>query len=100
MLWFEPERVGDPNSWLGKNHPEWLLPNNWGGGILNQGHPTARQWLTDHISGMIESQGLDWYREDMNGGGPRPAWRKNDAPDRQGITENLYVQGHLAFRNS
>jgi hypothetical protein len=26
MLWFEPERVGDPNSWLGKNHPEWLLP--------------------------------------------------------------------------
>ena len=60
-------------------------------------HPAARQWLTDHISGMIESQGLDWYREDMNGGGPCPAWRKNDAPDRQGITENLYVQGHLAF---
>jgi alpha-galactosidase len=97
MLWFEPERVGDPNSWLGKNHPEWLLPNNWGGGILNQGHPAARQWLTDHISGMIESQGLDWYREDMNGGGPCPAWRKNDAPSRQGLTENLYVQGHLAF---
>jgi alpha-galactosidase len=46
---------------------------------------------------MIESQGLDWYREDMNGGGPCPAWRKNDAPNRQGITENLYVQGHLAF---
>jgi alpha-galactosidase len=33
----------------------------------------------------------------MNGGGPLPAWRKNDAADRQGITENLYVQGHLAF---
>ena len=33
----------------------------------------------------------------MNGGGPLPAWRKNDAPDRQGITENMYVQGHLAF---
>ena len=97
MLWFEPERVGDPNSWLGKNHPEWLLPNNWGGGILDEGNPAARQWLTDHISGMVTSQGLDWYREDMNGGGPCPAWRKNDAPDRQGITENLYVQGHLAF---
>ena len=27
----------------------------------------------------------------------RTAWRKNDAEDRQGITENLYVQGHLAF---
>jgi alpha-galactosidase len=97
MLWFEPERVGDPNSWLGKNHPEWLLPNDNMGAILDEGNPAARQWLTDHISGMIESQGLDWYREDMNGGGPCPAWRKNDAPDRQGMTENLYVQGHLAF---
>ena len=97
MLWFEPERVGDPNSWLGKNHPEWILPNDDFGPILDEGNPAARQWLTDHISSMIESQGLDWYREDMNGGGPCPAWRKNDAPDRQGITENLYVQGHLAF---
>ena len=97
MLWFEPERVGDPNSWLGKNHPQWLLPNDWGGSILDEGNPAARKWLTDHISAMIESQGLDWYREDMNGGGPCPAWRKNDAPDRQGMTENLYVQGHLAF---
>ncbi len=96
MLWFEPERVGDPRSWLGKNHPEWLLPNE-GGANLDEGNPAARQWLTDHISDMIESQGLDWYREDMNGPGPCPAWRKNDAPDRQGITENLYVQGHLAF---
>jgi alpha-galactosidase len=97
MLWFEPERVGDPNSWLGKNHPEWLLPNNWGGGILDEGNPAARQWLTEHISGMITSQGLDWYREDMNGGGPLWAWQTHDAPARQGMTENLYVQGHLAF---
>ena len=31
LLWFEPERVGNPNSWLGKNHPEWLLPGNSAG---------------------------------------------------------------------
>jgi len=97
MLWFEPERVGDPDSWLGRNHPEWLLPGTSHGPLLDEGNPAARQWLADHISGMIESQGMDWYREDMNGGGPLPAWRKNDAPDRQGMTENLYVQGHLAF---
>jgi alpha-galactosidase len=97
VLWFEPERVGDPNSWLGKNHPEWLLPGTSHGALLDEGNPAARRWLTDHISGMIESQGLDWYREDMNGGGPGPAWRKHDAPNRQGMTENLYVQGHLAF---
>ena len=29
--------------------------------------------------------------------GPLPAWRRNDAPDRQGIIENMYVQGHMAF---
>jgi len=97
MLWFEPERVGDPNSYLGKNHREWLLPATSHGPILDEGNPAARQWLTDHISGMITSQGLDWYREDMNGAGPLLAWRKNDTSDRQGMTENLYVQGHLAF---
>jgi alpha-galactosidase len=97
LLWFEPERVGDPNSWLGKNHPEWLLPGTSHGSLLNEGNPAALNWLINHIDGMIKSQGIDWYREDMNGVGPLPAWRKNEAADRQGITENLYVQGHLAF---
>jgi alpha-galactosidase len=97
VLWFEPERVGDPESWLGRNHPEWLLPGTSHGPLLDEGNPEARRWLTDHVSDLIESQGIDWYREDMNGGGPLPAWRKADAEDRQGITENLYVQGHLAF---
>ncbi len=99
LLWFEPERVGDPNSWLGKNHPEWLLPatDTTVGAILDLGNPQALAWLIDHIDGMVKSQGLDWYREDMNGGGPLPTWRNNDAEDRQGITENFYVQGHLKF---
>ena len=97
LLWFEPERVGDPNSWLGKNHPEWLMPGNSAGDVLNLGDPAALMWLIEHIDGMVKSQGLDWYREDLNGGNYGTAWRKHDAPDRQGITENLYVQGHLAF---
>jgi len=99
LLWFEPERVGDPNSWLAKNHRDWLLPEvpSTVGAILDEGNPEARKWLVDHVDGMIKSQGIDWYREDMNGGGPLPAWRKNDAADRQGITENFYVQGHLAL---
>jgi alpha-galactosidase len=98
ILWFEPERVGDPNSWLGKNHPEWLLANDTGTGAnLDEGNPDAMKWLIDHIDGMIKAQGIDWYREDMNGVGPLPAWQKHDAPDRQGMTENLYIQGHLAY---
>ena len=97
LLWFEPERVGSMETWLGRNHPEWVLPCNAQGGILNLGDPAALDWLINHIDGMIKSQRLDWYREDMNGEGPMPGWRKNDAPDRQGILENFYVQGHLKF---
>jgi alpha-galactosidase len=97
LLWFEPERVGDPGSWLGRNHPEWVIPCNEQGALLNEGDPAALKWLIEHIDGMIKSEGIDWYREDMNGVGPLPGWRKNDAADRQGITENFYVQGHLAL---
>ena len=97
VLWFEPERVGDPKSWLGRNHPEWLLPGTSHGALLDEGNPEALAWLINHVDSLIKSQGIDWYREDMNGGGPLPAWRKNDPAERQGITENLYVQGHLAF---
>jgi alpha-galactosidase len=97
LLWFEPERVGDPGSWLGKNHPEWLMPGNGAGDVLNLGDPDALKWVIGHFDGMVKSQGLDWYREDLNGANYGTAWRKHDAPDRQGMTENLYVQGHLAF---
>jgi len=97
LLWFEPERVGDPNSWLGRNHPEWLMPGMNQGAIFNEGDPAALRWLINHVDGMIKSEGIDWYREDMNGDGPLPAWREHDAANRQGMTENLYVQGHLAF---
>jgi alpha-galactosidase len=99
VLWFEPERVGSPTSWLGKNHPEWLLPatDTTVGAILNLGNSDALDWLVKHVDRLIKSQGIDWYREDMNGKGPLPAWRNNDAPDRQGITENMYVQGHLKY---
>jgi alpha-galactosidase len=99
LLWFEPERVGHPGSWLATQHPEWLLAgdNSTGGRILDEGNPAAFHWLTNHIDGMIKANGIDWYREDMNGGGPMPAWRNHEAADRQGITENFYVQGHLAY---
>jgi len=97
LLWFEPERVGSMETWLGRNHPEWVLPCNAQGGILNEGDPAALRWLIEHVDSMIKTQGLDWYREDMNGDGPMPGWRKHDTANGQGITENLYVQGHLAF---
>jgi alpha-galactosidase len=83
---------------LGQKH-QWLLPATdlTVGSIVNLGNPETLDWLINHIDGMVKSQGLDWYREDMNGNGPLSAWRAADAKDRQGITENFYIQGHLKF---
>jgi alpha-galactosidase len=91
IVWFEPERVTG-GSWLAKTHPEWLL----GGTLLNLGNAGARKWLIDHVDHLLTEQGIDLYRQDFNMS-PLDFWRKNDAPDRQGITENLHVQGYLAY---
>ncbi|MCY2990495.1 MAG: alpha-galactosidase [Planctomycetota bacterium] len=91
LVWFEPERVAG-GTWLALNHPEWLL----GGTLLNLGNPVARQWLTDHVDRVLREQGIDLYRQDFNMD-PLDFWRRNDAPDRQGLTENLHVQGYLAY---
>ncbi|MBI2929317.1 MAG: alpha-galactosidase [Verrucomicrobia bacterium] len=91
IVWFEPERV-TPGTWLHDNHPEWLLK----GVLLNLGNPAARQWLTDHIDKLLTDQRIDLYRQDYNID-PLAAWRDNEAEDRQGITENHYVTGYLAY---
>ena len=94
VLWFEPERVA-PNSWLTQNRPQWIFGGAQGG-LLYLGNPETRKWLTDHVDRLLKEQGIDLYREDHNFD-PLGYWRRNDAPDRQGITENLHVQGHLAY---
>jgi alpha-galactosidase len=64
--------------------------------MLNLGIPECRQWLTDHYCKIIQENGIGIYRQDFNFV-PLPYWRNSDAADRQGITENLYVQGYLQF---
>ena len=92
IVWFEPERVGDPESWLAKNHPDWII----GGNLLNLGHPDAWKWLVEHIDKMLVEQGIDYYRQDFNMD-PLGNWRSHDAPDRRGISEIKHVMGYLAF---
>jgi alpha-galactosidase len=93
LVWFEPERV-HPGTWLYEKHPEWLLgPNK---NLLNLGNPEARKWLIDHIDKLITAGGIDLYRQDFNMD-PLENWRSADTPDRQGITENLHIQGLLAY---
>lgn len=98
VLWFEPERVGYVDCWLRRTHPEWILPfPGDAGDILNIGNKACLKWLTNHVDSIITLQGVDWYREDMNGSGPLTAWRTGESADRQGITENLYIQAHLNY---
>lgn len=96
LLWFEPERVYQ-GTWLDREHPEWILrlPGS-PRGLLDLGNEEARRWLTDHISGLIEREGINVYRQDFNMD-PLPYWRAADPPDRQGMAEIRHVEGLYAF---
>ncbi len=96
ILWFEPERVV-PTSPLNTEHPEWVLhASTTDQGLLNLGNPQARQWITDRLHQVLIDNQIGIFRSDFNMD-PLDHWRQNDARDRQGITENHYVTGYLAF---
>ena len=92
ILWFEPERVFQ-GTWIDKEHHDWViwLPGN-PNGLLNLGNKEALKWLTEHLSKMIEEEGISVYRQDFNMD-PLPYWRSADPPDRQGITEIRHIEG-------
>ncbi len=104
MVWFESLRV---HSFSGagviKEHPEWLLgdhaaasagkPVNF---ILNIGIPEAWQYLFDTITGIMEREGIDDYREDFNMEG-HANWELGDEPDRIGVTEMKFVEACYRF---
>jgi alpha-galactosidase len=110
IVWYEPEHVW-PGYQFFKEHPEWLLsaPSDPASRkainqgmplgnrrVLNLGNPAAVNWLIEHFSQTIKKEQISVYRQDFNIE-PLVFWRNSDAPDRQGITENLYVQGYLRF---
>ena len=96
LIWFEPERV-TPGSNLDREHPEWLLKCEGSENrLLNLGNPSCRQWLTDHVCQLIRDNGIKIYRQDHNFA-PLQYWRENEAADRQGMNENLHVQGYLRY---
>jgi alpha-galactosidase len=94
IVWFEPERISG-GSWLWENHPDWIVGGREGY-LFNLGHPEAWNWLVEHFDGLLVSENIDLYRQDYNCD-PLVLWRANDAPDRQGITENKCVMGHYAY---
>jgi alpha-galactosidase len=94
VVWFEPERVA-PGTALAREHPEFVLGGEKGG-LFKLNEEAARRYLTDLLSQRISEYGIDIYRNDFNID-PLGFWRQNDAPDRQGLTEIRYVEGHYAL---
>ena len=104
MVWFESLRIHSQcEGKILTEHPEWLLGDHAAAAegkpvsfILNVGIPEAWQYLFDTISGIMEREGIDDYREDFNMEG-HCNWEKGDAPDRVGITEMKFVEGCYRF---
>jgi alpha-galactosidase len=94
LLWFEPERVA-AGTQIAREHPDFVFGGGHGG-LFKLSDPVARRWLTDLLSARIREFGLAWYRNDFNID-PLEFWRAADSPDRQGITEIRYVEGHYAL---
>lgn len=92
LVWFEPERAFDGTD-LVKTHPEYFYEKDeWGSRILNLGNPEAERWMLDLVSGMMDKDGIDFYRQDFNVS-PLDAWRTNDETNRTGISEIRHIEG-------
>jgi len=99
MVWFEPERVYTGTQ-IYNEHPEWLLKLQGNDNALfDLGNQDARLWMTNHISDMIKSEGIDYYRQDFNMD-PYPYWNEYDKPNRIGIHEIRHIEGLYAFWDS
>ncbi len=101
QLWFESERVthmldleanyGFDRRWAIADHGDNEL------NFVNLGMPEALEWIKGRVLPTIRDYKIGLYREDFNAE-PHPAWETNDnfnGPNRKGMTENLYIQGHF-----
>jgi alpha-galactosidase len=96
ILWFEPERVAKGTQ-IAEEYPQYVFGGS-NGGLFKLNDPEARKFLTELILTRIKQFGVDVYRQDFNID-PLGFWRANDAPNRQGMTEIRYVEGHYEMWN-
>ena len=104
LVWFEPELMRNEKESFLKCYPdfkeEWLMDHAFGEGVplegrlLNLGDKECVEWMFRHISEDVVKFNLAVYREDFNCS-PYKVWVAHDEENRNGITENLYCQGHL-----
>ena len=102
LVWVEPCRAiqGRP---ITLEHPEYFLTEQPDGALspgqtllLDLGNPEARNWATEVIAGLVEDYGVDWYEEDFNLD-PNPYLEAAAEPDRWGLAELRFIEGHFAL---
>jgi len=96
VLWFEPERVAKGTQ-IAEQYPQYVFGGE-NGGLFKLNDPEARTFLTELLLTRIKQFGVDVYRNDFNID-PLGFWRANDEPNRQGMTEIRYVEGHYEMWN-
>jgi alpha-galactosidase len=88
------------STWLMTNHSDWVIPTPTTGGMTHNlfdfGNPEAQRWMTGHVDQLLTDQEIGLYREDSNID-PLRFWVSRDTAERQGMTENRHVTGHLAY---
>lgn len=99
LMWFEPERVTDPDS-LVKNYgykKEWAIVREGYNNIANNiGDSECLAWTTERICKTLQENKVEMYREDNNSD-PADLWCYLDSlegKNRSGITECKFVAGH------
>ena len=99
LVWFEPERVTDPES-LAKNfgyNTDWAIRVEGGKTISNNiGDPDCFRWTVDRICKMLRENKVEMYREDNNCDAAA-LWKyldRREGENRLGITECKLIDAH------
>lgn len=91
-LWFEPERAG-PDSFLAKEHPDWILRNETKWRMVDFGNPEVQDYFSRILDRYIRTLKLAYIRWDCNLHDISDFWAMKDGPDRRGMSEIRHIEG-------
>ncbi len=91
IIWFEPERIGNLDTWIPANHPDWVHMS-----LLTLDKEETYQWLVEHICNFIKEQGVGIYRQDFNID-PLASWLDRDEEGRAGMIEQKHCVNLLRY---
>ena len=98
LMWFEPERVTDPDNMV-KNFGykrEWAIDMGTGVITNNIGDEECLEYTISRISKVLRENKIDMYREDNNSD-PAALWKhldEKEGENRRGITECKFILNH------